>query len=91
MILNTIVEEQTRSRATTLSYLLLASSNSTALAIETTGFYKVKCRRSGSTWQIEHLVAGFDAPFWPGDIRKMSEAGRARHGVTNAIEIGPEI
>jgi hypothetical protein len=91
MILNTIVEEQTKSSATTLSYLILASSNSTAVAVETTGFYKVKCRRSESVWQIEHLLAGFDAPFWPGDIRRMSDAGRARHGITTAVEIGPDI
>jgi hypothetical protein len=90
MILNTIVEEQTKRTATTMSYLILVSSNSTSVAVETTGFYKVKYRRSETVWQIEHLIAGFDAPFWPGDIRKLSDKGRARHGITSQEEIGPE-
>ncbi len=90
MILNTIVEEQTKRTATTMSYLILVSSNSTSVAVETTGFYKVKYRRSETVWQIEHLIAGFDAPFWPGDIRKLSDKGRARHGITSQEEIVPE-
>jgi SnoaL-like domain len=86
MILNTIVEEQTKSQARTLSYLLLASSNAKSISIETMGFYRVAYRRSGAAWQIEHLAAGFDAPFWPGDIQKMSRSGQTRHGVSIETE-----
>jgi ketosteroid isomerase-like protein len=81
MLLNTIVEEQTPDSALTLSYLLLLGSNGSIVALETSGFYQVKYRRTFDGWQIAHLLAGFDAPFWPGDINKMSAAGRLRHGV----------
>lgn len=81
MILNTLVEEQTRTTATTWSYLLLMSSDGKHAKIETTGFYKVRTRLEGGQWLIENLTAGFDAPFWPGEADKMSARGRARHGI----------
>ena len=81
MILNTIVEEQSADTAVTLSYLLLMSSDARSVKLETSGFYRVAYRRVDATWLIERLTGGFDAPFWPGDISKLSPAGRARHGV----------
>jgi len=81
MLLNTIVEEQTDDTAVTLSYLLLMSSDGRHPKIETTGFYRALYLRSGRRWLIRRLIAGFDAPFWPGDIDTMSPTGRARHGV----------
>lgn len=84
MILNTVVEEQDHDAAVTLSYLLLLSSDSRNVSIETSGFYRVAYRRVGGDWLIERLTAGFDAPFWPGDIDQMSPRGRARHGVSEA-------
>jgi hypothetical protein len=81
MILNTVVESQSEHAAATLSYLLLMSSDGERSRLETTGFYHVNYQRVGDTWKIMHLKAGFDAPFWPGNIKTMSERGRARHGV----------
>lgn len=81
MLLNTIVEEQTGETATTLSYLLLMASTGDVASIESMGFYKVAYRREGESWLISHLTAGFDKPFWPGALDKMSLRGRARHGV----------
>lgn len=81
MLLNTIVEQQTADTALTLSYLLLLASTGTAATIESIGFYKTAYRRVGGEWLISHLTAGFDKPFWPGDIDTMSERGRKRHGV----------
>jgi hypothetical protein len=81
MILNTIVESQSEDAASTLSYLLLMSSDGERPKLETTGFYRVDYRREGDAWRISRLTAGFDAPFWPGNIKTMSERGRARHGV----------
>jgi hypothetical protein len=82
MLLNTIVEEQSAGSILTLSYLLLLSSDSKRVILETSGLYRVSHRRVGDIWQIESLQAGFDAPFWPGNIETMSAAGRARHGVS---------
>ncbi len=81
MILNTIVEEQDADRATTLSYLLLMSADGKAAKLETTGFYRVNLRREGDSWRIARLTAGFDAPFWPVEITRMSASGKARHGI----------
>lgn len=81
MILNTIVETQTADSATTMSYLLLMSADGKTVKLETTGFYRVQLRRDGDIWQIARLTAGFDAPFWPVDLSRMSASGRARHGI----------
>ena len=81
MLLNTIVEAQGTDSALTLSYLLLMSSDGRRVALETSGFYRVQYVRVGGQWQIERLSAGFDAPFWPGELDKMSARGRARHGI----------
>lgn len=81
MILNTIVEEQTSNTATTWSYLLLMSSKGTSMSLETCGFYRVNYRREGEQWRIAHLMAGFDKPFWPGELEKLSPKGRTRHGI----------
>ena len=81
MLLNTIVEEQTGETATTLSYLLLMASTGDVASIESMGFYKVQYRREGEKWLISHLNAGFDKPFWPGALDKLSIRGRKRHGV----------
>jgi len=81
MILNTIVETQTADSATTMSYLLLMSADGKAAKLETTGFYRVNLRRDGEIWRIARLTAGFDAPFWPVDLTRMSASGRARHGI----------
>jgi hypothetical protein len=78
MLLITMVEQQTPESALTLSYLLLSGSNGKLVLLETSGLYQVRNRRTPDGWQIEHLFAGFDAPFWPGDIDKMSAAGLAR-------------
>ena len=83
LILNTIVENHTAETALTLSYLLLMSSTGDAMSMESIGFYRTAYRREGEIWQISRLTAGFDKPFWPGKIDKMSPRGRARHGVAD--------
>jgi SnoaL-like domain len=83
MLLNTIVEEQSADSVLTLSYLLLLSSDSKRVVLETSGFYRVAYERTADQWRIARLTAGFDAPFWPGDIETMSASGRARHGVAS--------
>ena len=81
MLLNTIVEAQTGDTALTLSYLLLMASNGAVATTESMGFYKTAFRREGGQWYISRLTAGFDKPFWPVSIEKMSSRGRARHGI----------
>ena len=85
MLLNTIVERQTRETATTLSYLLLMASTGAVASIESIGCYKTAYRRVGEDWLIERLTAGFDKPFWPGALETMSQRGRKRHGVAEEI------
>lgn len=86
MLLNTIVENLTADTALTLSYMLLMSSNAREVSVETSGFYRVTYRRDAENWRIDRLTGGFDAPFWPGEIDRMSPGGRARHGVAPKIQ-----
>jgi len=81
MLLNTVVEGLSSTRAVTLSYLLLMSADGKAASIEATGFYRTAYRLENGMWQISCLTAGFDKPFWPGDLERMSSAGRSRHGI----------
>ena len=81
LVLNTIVEAQDDETAATSSYLLLMASTGDAVSIESMGFYRVTYRRDGPAWRIARLTAGFDKPFWPGQLDTMSEKGRVRHGV----------
>ena len=86
MLLNTLVEAQTPQTAATLSYLILMSSKGEHPSVETVGFYRTEQVKVGEQWLIRRLTAGFDAPFWPGNIDKMSARGRARHGVNSKGE-----
>ena len=81
MILNTIVETKNDETAATSSYLLLMASKGDSISMESMGFYRVIYRRDGPAWRIARLTAGFDKPFWPGQLETMSEKGRVRHGV----------
>lgn len=85
MLLNTIVEQQTEDAAETLSYLLLMSSTGDAMSMESMGFYRTTYRQQDGHWRIARFIAGFDKPFWPGDLKKMSLRGRSRHGVAEEV------
>ena len=65
MIMNPIVEGQSHSEATVLTYHLLVSSTSqTGVVPVTTGFYRVAmAKTSKGHWKIRKLVAGYDVPF----------------------------
>lgn len=89
MILNAIVEEQSEDSATVWTYLILMSAAAARVSVETTGFYRYDVECVDGIWRIAHLFAGFDAPFWPGELRKLSSSGRRRHGVfEDAVEGG---
>jgi hypothetical protein len=81
VLLSTVIEEHTATSATTLSYLLLTTARHGRVEISTTGFYRLSLVRHGEQWQIAHMFAGFDAPFWPGRLERLGERGRRRHGL----------
>jgi ketosteroid isomerase-like protein len=81
VLTNCVVERQTTDEAVASAYLLLLASTGTKAALETTGLYVTTLRRAGSKWQITRMVAGFDAPFWPGKLEELSDRGRVRHGI----------
>ena len=86
MILNAIVEAQTEETATVMTYLLLLGARHAEVSLETMGFYRYTVERDGGAWRISHLFAGFDAPFWPGQLKDLSEKGRKRHGVFEEVQ-----
>ena len=83
MLLNNMVETIDGTSATTLSYLLLMSSDGETSKVECAGFYRCALRNEGNAWRIARMTACFDAPFWPGALEQLSERGRRRHGVLN--------
>lgn len=81
MLLNNLVESLSTVSAVTLSYLLLMSSNGEAPKVECTGYYRCELVREVDVWRISRMTACFDAPFWPGQLKTMSERAKLRHGV----------
>lgn len=81
MLLNNLVEQVADGRAVTFSYLLLMGCDGRSSSIECTGFYRCEHVLEGETWRIARLTAGFDCPFWPGELDSMSQRGKHRHGV----------
>jgi len=81
VLLNTVLERSSAQEASTLSYLLLTTASSGRVSVATTGFYRLALVREGGGWQIAQMFAGFDAPFWPGKLDRLSEQGRRRHGL----------
>jgi hypothetical protein len=65
MIMNPIIEDQSESEATILTYHLLVSTTvESGVVPVTTGFYRVNMTKSISgDWKIRKLVAGYDVPF----------------------------
>ncbi|MDF3306458.1 nuclear transport factor 2 family protein [Rhodococcus sp. T2V] len=62
--LNPLVVSYDGQTATVLTYLLLTSANGTSVSLTTTGFYRISAlKQSSGGWLIDHLFAGFDAPF----------------------------
>lgn len=63
-VLNRLVTRQDGTTARALAYLLVTSAQDGAVRVVTTGFYRVDLRKSNDgAWLIEHMFAGFDAPF----------------------------
>jgi hypothetical protein len=65
MIMNPIIEAQTESEATILTYHLLVSTTvESGVVPVTTGFYRVNMvKTTAGEWKIRKLVAGYDVPF----------------------------
>jgi hypothetical protein len=62
--LNPLVTRQDATTAQLVAYLLLTSAQDGAVRVVTTGFYRLDLRKSvNGSWLIEHMFAGFDAPF----------------------------
>jgi hypothetical protein len=81
MILNAVVLDQQLEEASVVAYLLLMSAKAAAVRVETMGFYRMRMRKADGIWRIQHLFAGFDAPFWPGQLAELNSRARARHGI----------
>jgi hypothetical protein len=81
MVTGFAIEELDSDRALLLSYVLLTSARDGAVTVVTTGWYRARMAREADGWKIVELFGGFDAPFWPGKLERLSERGRRRHGL----------
>lgn len=81
MVMDEVVEECGARRARLTSYVLLTSARDGEVSVVTTGFYRAELEREDDGWRFTSLFGGFDAPFWPGTLERLSERGRRRHGL----------
>ena len=86
VITNLIVEQITPGSATCLAYLLLVGSARAAVALEAAGLYRVEYRLEDHVWRISRLAAGFDVPFWKGEVEDMEPWVRELFGIRSGGE-----
>jgi hypothetical protein len=60
---NIVVDELSETAAVAHAYLLLTASAGGTMTPVTNGPYRLTLRNEAGNWRIEHLLAGFDAPF----------------------------
>lgn len=78
---NFAVSSSSVATATAVAYLLLLGSYRAATRLESTGVYQAEYRREGAGWRIASLTAGFDSPYWSGEVSQMSEETKALFGI----------
>jgi SnoaL-like domain len=62
--LNLVIQEQTETSATALSYLLLTEAHDGVASVVSTGVYRFSMVKAvEGVWRIKQLWAGFDTPF----------------------------
>ena len=71
VVTNVIVEDVGDGSATCLAYLLLVGSSRRSVALEAAGMYRIEYRLDAGAWRISRLSAGFDIPFWKGEVQDM--------------------
>ncbi len=62
-ITNALVLGQTDDSAHVMAFLLLTAATDAGVRLVTTGVYDVRLRKEAGRWRMEHVLAGFDAPF----------------------------
>ncbi len=80
---NLIVDEIDGDEAVAYAYLQLMGSSRASSAIESVGFIRARLRRGQSGWQIREFLAGFDSPFWSGEVSDMSDWMRGLFGIAD--------
>lgn len=84
VITNFVLAEVGETTASALAYLLLVGASNASVGLEATGLYRVDYRLEGDgTWRIARLTAGFDAPFWKGEVASMAPWVRELLGITH--------
>lgn len=80
LVMNFVVDELGEDVAVARAYVVLAGTSRATTRFEATGAYQLRYRRE-DRWRIHELVAGFDAPYWRGDLHELSEDARRLLGV----------
>ncbi len=82
VVTNFMIDALTEREATAYAYLLLVGSSRRAVALEAAGMYRIDFRNEGGEWRISALLAGFDIPFWRGEVEDMEPWVRDLFGIT---------
>lgn len=81
VITNVVISRASDDELTVLGYIVLIGSRRSASALEAAGVYQLSCRREEERWRIDHLTAGFDAPYWKMEVSEMSSEIRRLFGI----------
>ncbi len=65
------------------AYLLLVGTKRRTTTLECSGLYRLSFSQEvDGQWRISHLTAGFDSPFWSGEVEDMEPWVRQLFGIT---------
>lgn len=82
VVTNVVISQASADQITVLGYIILMGSRRAESAVEAAGVYQIACAREEEEWRIEHLVAGFDSPYWKKiEVSDMSEEARRLFGI----------
>ena len=81
VITNTIVSEISPTTISVAGYLSLYGTRHAQTQLESIGVYELKCHIQDDAVRIRSLTAGFDSPYWRGEVAEMSPATRALFGI----------
>lgn len=83
VITNVVVSAVTSTTTCVAGYLSLYGTRHATSQLESVGVYELMCRTDGDVMRIATLTAGFDAPYWRGEVSDMPPETRRLFGILN--------
>lgn len=87
VITNVIVSSVSPTIISVAGYLSLYGTRRASSELESVGVYQLTCRTEGDSVRIATLIAGFDAPYWRGEVSDMTPETRRLFGILDVDDI----